>query len=161
MNIGLTVICLLIMLVGLVGTILPVLPGLPLIYLGYLLYGLFTSWQSFGAGTMIFWGIIVAATLAVEYFAGPYGARRSGASILGVWGSIIGGVIGLVSVGLIGLVIGTFAGAVAGELIQGRPPGEAMRSGKGALVGFLAGSLFKVVIGLIMIGVFLWQVAVK
>ena len=149
---------LVIMLVGLAGTVLPVLPGIVLIYLGYLVYGLLTSWQRYGAGTMTFWGAVTGATLVLDYCAPMLGARRSSSSILGIWGSFAGAVIGLVLFGLPGLIAGTFSGAVIGELMARRPAGEALRSGRGALVGILAGSLLKVVVGLIMVGAFAWQV---
>jgi uncharacterized protein YqgC (DUF456 family) len=161
MSILLLVVCLLIMAVGLVGSILPVIPGIPLIYLGYVLYGLFSGWQHFGAGTIIFWGVVTAAAVAAEYYAGAVGARRSGSSIMGIWGSFIGAVIGMIVFNLAGLIIGTFAGAVVGELLAGRPPGAALRSGKGALIGFFAGSLFKLVVGLLMMGTFVWQVLIR
>jgi len=147
-----------IMLVGLAGTVLPVLPGIPIIYLGYILYGLLTSWSEYGLGTMILWGIVTLVTVFLEYYGSVVGAKRSGSSILGIWGSFIGAILGMLLLNLPGLIIGTFFGAIAGELIAGRPTGEALRSGKGALIGFVAGSLFKVVIGLVMVGTFLWQV---
>lgn len=161
MSIVLLAACLIIMAVGLVGSILPVIPGIPLIFLGYVLYGFFTSWQYFGAGTIIFWGVVTAVTFAMEYYAGVIGAKRSGSSILGIWGSFIGAVIGMIVFNLAGLIVGTFAGAVAGELLAGRPAGEALRSGKGALIGFFAGSLFKLVVGLVMMGTFVWQVLIR
>jgi uncharacterized protein len=154
-------ISLVIMLAGLAGTVLPVLPGIVLIYAGYLLYGLLTSWQQYGAGTMIFWGAVTGATLALDVWAPALGARRSSSSILGIWGSFAGAVIGLALFGLPGILVGTFAGAVVGELMAYRSIMEAIRSGKGALLGYLAGSLLKVVIGLVMVGTFIWQVAMR
>jgi uncharacterized protein YqgC (DUF456 family) len=156
MKVALTAACLLIMVAGLAGTVLPALPGVPLIYLGYLLYGLFTSWHAYGLGTMLFWGAIVALTLLVDYYASVLGARRFGSSIFGVWGSFVGAIVGLLVFGLAGLIIGTFAGAVLGELVAGRSMRDALKAGKGSLIGFLAGSLCKAMVGLIMIGTFLW-----
>ncbi len=153
-------ISLIIMLAGLAGTVLPVLPGTVLIYLGYFLYGLLTSWADYGAGTMILWGVVTAGVLFLEHYGAFLGARRSGSSILGIWGSFVGAILGMILFSLAGLIVGTFAGAVVGELIAGRPAGQALKSGKGALIGFLAGSLLKVVVGLIMVGTFIWQVGV-
>lgn len=150
-----------IMMVGLAGTVLPVLPGILLIYLGYLVYGLLTSWQPYGAGTMIFWGAVTAATLVLDFLGPMLGARRSSSSILGIWGSFVGGIIGLMLSGLPGLIAGTFAGAVVGEIMARRPTGEALRAGRGALIGLLAGSLLKVVVGVIMVGAFILHVALR
>ncbi len=119
------------------------------------------TWQDFGAATMIFWGAVTALTLVAEYFAGAFGAKRWGSSIFGIWGSFIGAIIGMLLFNLPGLIVGTFAGAIIGEIIAGRSLGEAVKSGKGAIIGFLAGSLFKVVIGLLMIGTFIWQVIIR
>jgi uncharacterized protein len=150
-----------VMLIGLAGTILPVIPGIPLIYLGYLSYGLATSWRDYGLGTMLLWGLVTCLSLVIDYMGSLVGARRSGSSILGLWGSFAGAVIGFIVFSLPGLIIGTFAGAVIGELMAGRPTMDALRSGRGAIVGFLAGSLIKAVAGLIMVGAFLWQVVVR
>lgn len=155
------IVSLAIMAVGLAGTVLPVIPGIALIYCGYLIYGLASSWQCFGAWTMLFWGAVTAATFALDYFAPMFGARRSNSSILGIWGSFAGSVIGLVLFGLPGLLVGTFAGALVGELMARKPAAQALRSGWGALLGFLAGSLIKVMIGLIMVGAFVWQVLAR
>jgi uncharacterized protein len=151
-------ICLIIMAAGLAGTVLPTLPGVPLIYLGYLVYGLFASWHAYGPGTMVLWGVVTALMIFLDYYAGVFGARRYGSSIFGIWGSLTGAVIGMLLFGISGLIIGTFAGAVTGELVAGRSIGHALKAGKGAFLGFLAGSLCKAVVGLIMVGVFLWRV---
>lgn len=152
------IITLVIMLAGLAGTVLPVLPGIPIIYLGYVLYGFLSAWQHYGAATMILWGLVTLATLFIEYYGQFLGVKRSGSSIFGIWGSFIGAILGIILFNLPGLIAGTFLGAIIGELIAGRPAGAALKSGKGALLGFIAGSLFKAVVGLIMVGAFLWQV---
>jgi uncharacterized protein len=147
-----------VILAGLAGTVLPVLPGIALIYAGYLLYGFLSSWQAYGLPTMAIWGIVTLLSLVVDHYGAMYGARRSGSSILGIWGSFVGAIIGIVLFHLVGLIVGTFLGAVAGELLSGRSIGHAFASGKAALIGFLAGSLVKVVTGLVMTGTFFWQV---
>jgi len=152
------VIALIIMLFGLAGTVLPVIPGIVLIYVGYVLYGFFTGWQDYGVGTIVLWGAVTVVTIFADHYGALYGAKRSGSSIFSIWGSLVGALIGMILFSLGGLIIGTFVGAFAGELIAGRPADQAYRSGKGALVGFLAGSLFKVIVGLVMIGAFIWQV---
>jgi uncharacterized protein len=152
------VLSLLIMIVGLAGTLLPVVPGIPLIYFGYVIYGLASHWTDYGQNAMIFWGIVTILMVALDYYAGALGAKKYGASAAGIWGSIIGGILGVVFLSFIGLLIGPFLGAVAGELLAGKSRSEAWRSGWGAFVGFLAGSLVKIVVGISMIGTFLWWV---
>jgi uncharacterized protein YqgC (DUF456 family) len=152
------IITVLIMLVGLVGTFIPFLPGIPLIYGCYIFYGLGTGWKAYGAGAIIAWTIVTAATMLLDFYAGSLGAKRYGASKAGMWGSILGGIIGTVAVGFPGLIIGPFVGAVAGELMAGRSHPEALRSGWGTIIGFLGGSLLKIAVGVVMIGTFLWWV---
>jgi uncharacterized protein YqgC (DUF456 family) len=42
-------------------------------------------------------------------------------------------------------------------LLSGNTQRSALRSGWGTFIGFLAGSLFKLVVGCVMIGSFLWK----
>ena len=60
--------------------------------------------------------------------------------------------------GPVGLILGPIAGTVIFELIGGKGYKGALKSGLGNFVGFLGGSLLKVIIGLIMISVFIWKV---
>jgi uncharacterized protein len=158
MNLIWVAIALIIMLIGLVGTVLPFLPGIILVYAGYLIYGFATGWKAYGAVTMVGWGIITGLVLLLDFYAGTLGAKRYGASRYGVWGSLIGGLAGGVTAGLPGLILGPFIGAIAGELWAGGSGREALRSARGSLVGFVAGSLVKVAVGIVMIGTFLWLV---
>jgi len=148
------VVALLLMLVGLLGTIAPWVPGVPLIYGVYLVYGLVTGWQSYGWGVMAVLGGVTAAVMFLDFYAGALGAKKFGATPAGTWGSIIGAITGMVMFNVIGLIVGTFAGALLGELLSRRPLDEALRSGWGALVGFLAGTLFRFVVATVMIGLF-------
>ena len=153
-----TVITLLIMAIGLVGTVLPVIPGILLIYAGYLLYGFATGWQAYGLAAIVGWSVVTALVLLLDVFAGAIGARKYGATRFGTWGSLIGGVIGALAAGFPGLILGPFVGATAGELLRGRSHREALRSGWGTFLGFMAGSVIKIAIGVFMIGTFVWWV---
>lgn len=148
------------MLVGLVGTMFPVIPSVILIYCGYIVYGLGTGWRDYGLTTMIVFGLITVLTQVVDYLAGALGASRYGGSKAGVWGSIIGAVLGVIFFNVIGLIVGTFGGAVVGELASRRPMEEAVRSGWGAFLGFIGGSLFKIMVAILMTGVFFWKLVV-
>ncbi len=147
-----------IMILGLAGTILPMLPGIPLIYLGFIIYGLLTGWTDFAAGYMVLWGIVTILMVLLDYYAGAIGARRYGASAAGVWGSILGGIVGIIFLGFLGIILGPFIGAIAGEILSGKSHQHAFRAGWGTFIGFVAGSLFKIMVGCIMIGSFIWKV---
>ena len=146
------------MLAGLAGTFLPLVPGLPLIYLAFLVYGFFTGWIDYGFNFMLVWGIITLLLMFLDYYTGALGAKKYGASPAGIWGAIIGGFLGVIFLGFLGIIAGPFLGAFVGELLSGKTHTSALRSSWGTFVGYLAGSLFKVIIGLIMIGSFIWQV---
>ena len=152
------IITLLIMAVDLAGTVLPVIPGILLIYAGYLLYGFATGWQAYGLAAIVGWSVVTALVLLLDVFAGAIGARKYGATRFGTWGSLIGGVIGALAAGFPGLILGPFVGATAGELLRGRSHREALRSGWGTFLGFMAGSVIKIAIGVVMIGTFVWWV---
>ncbi|MDR1043747.1 MAG: DUF456 domain-containing protein [Candidatus Adiutrix sp.] len=159
MNIAVLIICLIIMLLGLAGAVLPVLPGIPVIWLAMLAYGWFMDWVPYGLTAMLVTGFLVILTVVVDQLATVLGARKFGASRAGMIGSVLGAVLGVIFFNIIGLILGAFFGAVAGELtFGGRNLRESMNSGLGALLGFLAGSLFKFALGMGLIVYFLYAI---
>jgi len=158
MNVTYVIITLIIMALGLLGTVLPMLPGIVLIYGGFLFYGIVTDWSAYGWKAMAFWGLVTMATFVVDHLASALGARKFGASQYGFWGSLVGGFAGLIVAHIPGLIVGAFGGAFLAELLAGRAAREALRSGQGALIGLLTGTLFKVALGIVMIGSFVWWV---
>jgi len=116
--------------------------------------------------------LVVLALLGelVEFGAGAVGAKTAGGSkrgaVLSLIGSLIGGVIGvplgaLIPIPVAGVVFGilffasfgALVGAVLGEQWKGRDLEESMRIGNVAFWSRLAGTLGKVWVGAIMIGV--------
>jgi uncharacterized protein YqgC (DUF456 family) len=146
---------LLVMLAGLAGTLLPVVPGLPLMWLAMLGYGWFTGWQAYGLTALVVTGLVVLLSLVVDYAASAIGAKKFGASRAGLFGAVAGGILGLIFFSLPGLILGIFLGALVLELvISRRDLGAALTAGVGALLGFLAGSFFKFMLGLMLLGFF-------
>jgi len=149
MNIAVLILCFIIMLLGLAGTILPVLPGIPIMWVALLGYGWYSDWAYYGLTTMIVTGLIVVLSLAVDQLASVMGAKKFGATKAGMIGSVVGALLGVIFFSLIGLILGTFIGAVAFEMVFARQDlKNSLASGTGALVGFLAGSLFKFMVGM-------------
>lgn len=136
---------------GIAGTFLPVLPGAPLIWLGMFIYGLFVHFNNLTWLFFIGQGMVVALVLLIDYVAGVWGVKRYGGSRTAVWGSVLGGITGIIALGPFGLIIGPFAGAVAGELYRNGNLRHAVRAGVGTLIGFLGGTVLKLVIEVLMI----------
>ncbi|MNC92166.1 hypothetical protein D3C83_85450 [compost metagenome] len=82
-----------------------------------------------------------------------------GASGLALLGAALGTVIGLFF-GLLGLIVGPFIGAVMGELAHSRHAGTAAKVGIATWIGMMLGAVAKVSIAFVMLGVFLFALAV-
>ncbi|MFW5759722.1 MAG: DUF456 domain-containing protein [Cyclobacteriaceae bacterium] len=130
------------MLLGILGSFLPILPGPPLSYLGLLALQLLPQPPFSTRFLLIYLGLTVLVTV-IDYLVPIYGSKRLGASKYGIWGSTIGLVAGLIFFPPLGIILGPFLGAVAGELIHGKSSNEALRSGLGAFLGFVGGTLLK------------------
>lgn len=144
----------LLLIVGLVGCILPMLPGPPLAYCALLLLQ-FTSKAPFEAKFLIFWAAITIAVTLLDYWVPIYGTKKLGGTKQGVWGATIGLLAGLFFFPPLGLIIGPFAGAFIGELVAGQSSDRAMKSAIGSFLGFLAGTLMKLVVTVFMIYYFI------
>ncbi len=146
-------------LAGLAGSVVPGMPGPPLVFAGALVYGLVTGFADFGWPVVLVLGGLAALSQVLDYLASAYGAKRFGGSLWGALGSILGGIVGLIVFSLPGMIAGIFAGAALPDLLIGRKSAPAaLKVGGGSLIGFLGGTLLKLVFALAMIGIFFWAV---
>ena len=129
---------------GIAGCILPILPGLPLSYAGLLLLH-FTDRAVFSTIQLVSWLIIVIVLQVVDYVTPLLGSKYSGGTDFGNRGCMAGTILGLFFMPW-GIILGPFLGAVAGEMLGGRDLPHAIKAGIGSLVGFLLGTLLKVVV---------------
>ena len=144
MDIVLIILAILFLLVGLAGCVLPVLPGPPLAYVGLLLLH-FTSKYQFSTRFLVIWAVISIAVTIIDNVIPVWGTKKYGGSKRAIWGSIIGLIIGLFFFPPFGIIVGPFLGAVIGELTAGKETKDALRSGFGAFMGFLGGTLLKLI----------------
>jgi uncharacterized protein len=79
------------------------------------------------------------------------GARAFGSSAWAMVGGAVGVVVGLFF-GLPGIILGPALGATVFELWKDPHLGRAARAGAGALVGFLVGTVVKIALAFVMIG---------
>lgn len=129
---------------GIVGCLLPVLPGVPLSYGGLLLLH-FTGRTDFSSAQLMGWLIIVIVLQVIDYITPLLGSKYSGGTDFGNRGCIAGTILGIFFMPW-GIILGPFLGAVAGEILGGRDLPHAIRAGIGSLLGFLLGTLLKVVV---------------
>ncbi|MEA1928521.1 MAG: DUF456 domain-containing protein [Candidatus Auribacterota bacterium] len=144
---------------GLAGSIFPGMPGPPIVFAGALIYGILTGFAEIGWVMLLALGLLAAISQLLDYLASAYGAKKFGGSSWGIWGSLIGGLIGFFIFTIPGMIIGLFSGAVIMELWKGKKETRAaLKVGGGSLLGFLGGTLMKVIFSLLMIGLFLVDV---
>lgn len=138
------------LLVGLAGCVLPVIPGPPISYLALLVLHLSPNHQ-FNTDFLILWAVIAIGVTIIDNFIPMYTTKKYGGSKRAVWGSIVGLVVGIFLFPPIGLIVGPFVGAVLGELSAGKDTQTALRSGFGAFMGFIGGTILKLVASGMMI----------
>lgn len=143
----------LLLLVGIVGIVLPALPGVPLMFAGMLMVAWAGNFSLLGPGMLVVLGVLTLLSVILDLLAGLIGAQRVGASRLALVGAALGTVVGLFF-GLIGVVLGPFIGAFLGELAYSRKSTLATRVGIGTWIGLLLGTIAKIGIAFLMLGVF-------
>lgn len=126
---------LLLALIGLVGCILPVIPGPPLSFFALIILSYAKNWEPFSSTFLIIMAGLTIVVTILDYVVPASGAKKYGASKLGIWGSIIGMLFGLFFFPPWGMLIGAIGGALAGELAAGKEGKKALRAGWGVFVG--------------------------
>lgn len=147
------------MLIGIIGSILPGLPGPPISYLGLLLIH-WTRFAHFSTTMLMVCAVIISVVAVLDYVVPVWGTKKFGGTRSGVIGSTIGLLIGIVLLpmlglalgpfGLLGILGGPFIGAWIGEIYAGQTSEKALRAAVGSFVGFLAGTLMKLVVSLVL-----------
>ncbi|HEY6104718.1 MAG TPA: DUF456 domain-containing protein [Anaeromyxobacteraceae bacterium] len=140
------------LLVGLAGIVLPGLPGSLLLVGGVFLMAWAGNFAVVGWTTVIIAAVVGFAITAVDWLAGLMGAKAFGAS---KW-AMVGGAVGLLAglfFGIPGVLLGPAVGAFAFELVKDPNLEQAAKSGVGALLGLLVGSVVKVAFAFILLGV--------
>ena len=144
--------------IGLIGTVLPIVPGTTVILAASIIHRVMLgAEQSVGWKTLAILTLLTAATYALDFLGGYFGAKFFGATKWGMFGAVLGVLAGLFF-GLAGLFIGPVVGAIVGEIVGGKRMVDARRAGWGSLLGNLGGMLGKLLIGLVMITIFLTSV---
>lgn len=159
LDIILVLLGLILMIIGIVGCIVPALPGLPLSYAGILLMH-FSSVGEYSYEFLISWGIIVVVIQILDYYIPIWGTKKLGGGKYGAWGSAIGVVLGMFILPPWGIIIFPFVGAVVGELLDEKEFKVALKAGTGAFLGFLTGTILKLIAAFILLYYFIKELIV-
>lgn len=143
----------LLVLAGIAGTVLPALPGPILVFAGLVVGAWADGFARVGVGMLLLLGVLTVLAYVIDLAAMVLGVQRAGASRRAVVGAALGLLLGL-PFGLPGLLLGPFIGAVAAELTVRQDLRDAGRAGAAAWIGFLVGTVAKLVIVFGMIGLF-------
>ena len=142
------IVAIILMIGGLLGSVLPFLPGPPLSFVALLLMQLRTD-PPFTAKFLWIWAGITLIITVLDYVIPMYGTKKFGGTKYGVWGCTIG-LIGGIFIPPWGLIIGPFVGAFVGELIGNSNTDHALKAAFGSFIGFLFGTLLKLIACLLM-----------
>jgi uncharacterized protein YqgC (DUF456 family) len=153
MTIALWILAVVLIVVGVAGTVLPALPGPILVFAGVALAAWIDDFARISGWTVGVLGVLTVIAWAVDYIAGALGAKKAGASGLAIAGAAIGTVVGIFT-GLWGLVFMPLVGAGIGEYLARKDAWHASRVGVATWLGMLVGTVAKVAIVFLMVGVF-------
>lgn len=153
LDIALYALAAVLMIGGLAGTILPALPGIPMLFGGIWLVAAVDRYRHLGLWWLLGIGVLAIAGVVIDFVAGTLGAKRVGASPRALWGAGLGTLAGMFF-GVPGLLLGPFLGAVGGELTAGTSVLRSTHVGVGTWVGLLFGTLLKLVVSCMMLGLF-------
>ncbi|KPH77606.1 MULTISPECIES: DUF456 domain-containing protein [Bacillaceae] len=133
------------------GIIYPIIPSVLVIWVGFLLYQFIINPDEL---TFVFWIIMAIFTLFLflaDILANSYFVKKYGGSKWGERGAVVAVIVGSFIIPPFGILIVPFITVFVIELLQQRPPNDAIKASIGSLLGFLGGSIAKVLIQLIMI----------
>jgi uncharacterized protein YqgC (DUF456 family) len=144
------ILCLVLLFLGILGTFLPILPGLLLSICGLLIYKFGTDADL----SMIYiwaFGILTIISVVLSYVIPAKTNQKYGGTRWGSIGSVIGMIIGMFLPIPLGFLVGMFVGVFVGELLHdSKDMNKALKSTKGAFIGFIYGTGFSLVVGVAM-----------
>jgi uncharacterized protein len=141
------------MIVGFIGTVLPALPGVILVLAGVIVGAWIDGFTRVPVWVVVVIGVLAVIAWVADYVATLLGAKKAGASKLALIGAAIGTIVGIFA-GLIGILILPFVGAVIGQYVSEKNSKNAAKVGFATWLGLLVGTIVKIVIVCVMLGIF-------
>src|SRR6056297_1108155 len=151
----LIVIGLILNIIGIVGVILPAFPGIVLNYIALILLYIAKGELEYSLRMLIVFGMLTLSVTLLDYILPLLGARKYGASRMGVWGAVIGMLVGMIFFPPFGIIFGLLIGAFLGELIAGKEQSQAFRAGFATFLGSLTSMVVKLLLAIVMTVYFL------
>ncbi|RPF53286.1 DUF456 domain-containing protein [Aquisalibacillus elongatus] len=141
-----------------IGVIFPIVPSVLVLWLGFLTYHFFIDsselgWVFYSVMVVFTVILIVADIIANSYFVKKFGGSKRGEQI-----AAVAVIVGSFIIPPFGILVVPFVAVFITEMIQKRTAEEALKASVGSFVGFLSGSVAKVVIQLIMVIWFFIQI---
>jgi uncharacterized protein len=152
-TIALWIVAVLLIIVGVVGTVLPALPGAILVFAGVALAAWIDDFARISGWTVGVLGVLTVIAWVTDYVAAAAGAKKAGASKHAIVGAAVGTVAGIFT-GLVGLIFMPLVGAAIGEYLAQKDALRAGRVGVATWLGMLAGTVVKVAVVFLMVGIF-------
>jgi hypothetical protein len=152
-TIALWILAVVLIVVGVVGTVLPALPGAILVFAGVALAAWIDDFTRISGWTLGVLGVLTVIAWLTDFVAAAAGAKKVGASRYAIIGAAIGTVAGVFT-GLVGLIFMPLVGAAIGEYLAQQDALRAGRVGIATWLGMLAGTVVKVAVVFLMVGIF-------
>ncbi|SER36890.1 hypothetical protein SAMN04487944_103211 [Gracilibacillus ureilyticus] len=134
-----------------VGIVFPIIPSVLVLWIGFIMYQFLLASENIG---WIFWtamGILTLILIVADIIANSYFVKKYGGSKWGEWMAAVGVIIGSFIIPPFGIIIVPFLLVFLTEIIQKKGADEALKAAFGSLLGFLSGTVAKIVIQIVMI----------
>ncbi|MFC4402091.1 DUF456 domain-containing protein [Gracilibacillus xinjiangensis] len=134
-----------------VGIVFPIIPSVLVLWIGFFIYQFLLTSENIGWVFWIAMGILTIILIAADIIANSYFVKKYGGSKWGERMAAIGVIIGSFIIPPFGIIVVPFLLVFLSEIIQQKGADEALKAAFGSLLGFLSGTIAKIVIQLVMI----------
>ena len=156
MDIILIIVVSVFLIVSLVGCFFPVVPGPPLAYFSLLVFNKFYN-NEINNELLIMIALIVLLITVLDYWLQIYGVKIFGGGKYSKKGTLIGIIFGLFFTPF-GIILGPFFGAFIGSKFERNSNLNSLKIAFGSLLGFISGTILKLIITIWIIILFLKQI---
>lgn len=145
MGIFIDVLAILLGVVGIIGCFIPIIPGPPISWGAMLVLYIWGNGQM-SLTTLLVWLGVTIVVSVLDYLVPSHFTRITGGSKVASRGSLAGLLAGLLIWPPWGMIPGAFLGALLAEILVNRTRfAHAWKPALGALLGFIAGTMIKLV----------------